>query len=628
MSEISTPWGPTGYLVYKRTYARELLGRTEEFKETIYKRIIPAAQEQLGVGFTLDEATRLGKYLEELKGSVAGRFWWQLGTKTVKDFGLLSLQNCAVVPINEPIRPFTWAMDALMLGCGVGFNIQREYVYELPRAKNATIIRKDTNDADFIIPDSREGWVELLRRTLEAHFITGKGFSYSAVCVRGAGLPIKGFGGVSSGPEPLCGGINKISDILNSRAGKKVRSIDCLDIMNLLGEIIVSGNVRRSAQIAIGDMDDELFLNAKRWDLGNIPNHRAMSNNSVVCNDMSKLPEAFWEGYKGNGEPYGLINLNLARTVGRLGDTRYQDLNIIGFNPCAEQSLEAYETCCLSEIFLPNISSLEELKDLSKLLYRINKHSLMLPCHLKETEEVVHKNMRMGIGVTGYLQATEEQRSWLNGTYDTLRQFDRDYSAAHGMPTSIKLTTVKPSGTLSLLAGVTPGCHPGYSMFYIRRIRIASNSPLVQTCRDHGYDVEYQQKFDGTLDYQTCVVSFPCRHPEGTVVAKDMTAIKQLEVVRRLQREWSDNSVSCTIYYRKEELPEIKEYLAANYNENFKTLSFLLHNEHGFIQAPLEEITEEKYNEMKARVKLITNLTDESISFDVDECLNGACPIR
>jgi hypothetical protein len=247
---------------------------------------------------------------------------------------------------------------------------------------------------------------------------------------------------------------------------------------------------------------------------------------------------------------------------------------------------------------------------------------------LKETEEVVHKNMRMGIGVTGYLQATEEQRSWLNATYNTLREFDNMYSAAHGFNPSIKLTTVKPSGTLSLLAGVTPGCHPGYSMFYIRRIRIASNSPLVQTCREHGYDVEYQQKFDGTLDYSTCVVSFPCRHPEGTTVAADMTAIDQLKVIERLQTEWSDNSVSCTVYYTKEELPSIIAYLGEKYNTTFKTLSFLLHSDHGFVQAPLEEITEEKYNEMKARVKLITNLTDESISFDVDECLNGACPIR
>ena len=109
--------------------------------------------------------------------------------------------------------------------------------------------------------------------------------------------------------------------------------------MNIIGSIVVAGNVRRSAQIAIGDMDDLQFLNAKRWDLGNIPSWRAMSNNSVVCNDISKLPEQFWDGYRGNGEPYGLINLGLARAVGRSGDTSYPDPEVAGFNPCAEQSL-------------------------------------------------------------------------------------------------------------------------------------------------------------------------------------------------------------------------------------------------------------------------------------------------
>ena len=176
--------------------------------------------------------------------------------------------------------------------------------------------------------------------------------------------------------------------------------------MNIIGYIVVAGNVRRSAQIAIGDYDDIQYLEAKRWDLG-IPNWRAMSNNSVVCNDISLLPEQFWEGYNGNGEPYGLINLKLSREIGRTGDTNYPDPDVAGYNPCAEQSLAPFETCCLAEIHLPNIESQEELIEVAIYLYRINKHSLALPCHAKETEDIVHKNMRMGIGITGYCMATE-----------------------------------------------------------------------------------------------------------------------------------------------------------------------------------------------------------------------------
>lgn len=634
MTDIKTPWGPVGYITYKRTYSRRVKDQdpnshTEEYIDSV-DRIIKACESQLKVGFTKDEEEKLKYYLLTLKGSVSGRFLWQLGTKTVKQLGLLSLQNCAFTVIDDPIRPFTWAMDALMLGSGVGYNLQREYVYELPKPKRIRIIRQDTKDADFIVPDSREGWVELLRKVLEAHYITGKGFSYSTVCIRGKGEPIKSFGGVASGPGELCWGMQEISKVLNNRAGKKVRPVDCLDIMNIIGAIVVAGNVRRSAQIAIGDMDDLQFLNAKRWDLGNIPNWRAMSNNSVVCNDISKLPEQFWQGYKGNGEPYGLININLSRAIGRIGETQYPDPDVGGFNPCAEQSLADKETCCLAEVFLPNIESKEELQEVVTYLYRINKHSLALDCHLPETQAIVHKNMRMGIGVTGYLQATDEQRSWLKDTYTYLRKYDIDYSKAHSWPTSIKLTTVKPSGTLSLLAGVTPGCHPGYSTYHIRRMRMASNIPLVNICRQHGYPVEFQKNFDGTEDKNTVVVSFPSKFPDHTKVAKDMTAIDQLEVIRELQTNWSDNSVSCTIYYKLEELDSVKEWLSKNYNDNLKSVSFLLHKDHGFIQAPLEEITEEQYKELSSKCKLIESIEtiDEQSILDSLECENGSCPVK
>lgn len=274
------------------------------------------------------------------------------------------------------------------------------------------------------------------------------------------------------------------------------------------------------------------------------------------------------------------------------------------------------------------VESYEELVDVAKLLYRVNKHSLRLPCHTsKETEEIVHKNMRMGIGITGYLQATDEQRGWLKSCYEELREFDKTYSAEKGWPVSIKLTTIKPSGTLSLLPGVTPGIHPGYAQYMVRRIRIASDHDLVDVCKEHGYPVEFQRNFDGGEDHSTVVVEFPFSYPEGTVLAKDVTAVGQLEWVKKAQQEWSDNSVSCTVYYRPEELDEIKAYLKKNYNKNFKTLSFLLHQGHGFDQAPFEEITEEEYNERVASSRLITTVA--SAEFDGEnECAGGMCPIK
>jgi len=587
----------------------------------------------LNVGFTAEEEERLTEYFLKLKCSVAGRFWWQLGTKTVDKLGLASLQNCAFTVVDHPVRPFCWAMDMLALGSGVGYNIQRQFVNKIPVVRDwfSAPTRVDHGGADFVIPDSREGWVKFLGKTLKSAFLsdsTSKGtFTYSTQVIRGKGSPIKGFGGVASGPEDLCWGIGKISEILEKRRGKRIRPIDALDIMNIIGHIIVAGNVRRSAQIAIGDPDDIEYLLAKRWDIGNIPSWRAMSNNSVACDDLRDLHDYFWHGYEGKGEPYGLINLRLSRRIGRLGEEEYPDPEVMGFNPCAEQSLAPYETCCLAEVFLPNVESKEEFLDILELLYRINKHSLTLPSHHPETEEIVHKNMRMGIGLTGILQATKEQNSWMDEGYNYLRDFDVRYSVRHGFNPSIKLTTVKPSGTLSLLPGVTPGIHPAYAQYMYRRIRIASNHPLTETCRKAGYPIEYVKNFDGSEDYNTVVVTFPFCYPEGTRLANDMSALDQLREIKRLQEKWSDNSVSCTVYYRKEEIPTIKDYLHKHYRNNYKSLSFLLHSDHGFLQAPYEEITKEQYEELVAKTTVIEQV-DEA-SFDAaDECASGACPIK
>lgn len=955
---INTPWGEIGYITYKRTYSRRLKSDkvdspTEEFLDTII-RVINACDRQLNVGFTPDEEYELAELMLKLRGSVAGRFLWQLGTKTVDKLGLPSLQNCAGVVVNEPIRPFTWAMDMLMLGSGVGYNIQKEHVYQLPKLTvgKKEINRIDSASADFIIPDTREGWVKLLGKVLKSHFYTGHGFTYSAQLIRSKGAAIKGFGGTSSGPDVLCQGISDINKILNKRAGKKLRPIDCLDIMNIIGSIVVSGNVRRSAQLAIGDYDDLDFIKAKRWDLGTIPNWRAMSNNSIVPPErFDDIPSDFWETYK-QGEPYGLINLDLSRKCGRIGEDQYPDENIIVYNPCvtgdteiltkngyqridtlvdipteiwngfewsevvpkitghnqhllkvtlsdgreltctdyhkwylstnytggsiekqtnelcigdklikhkfpvitdgeyvdpafaytqgfisadgqdgynftfvyepkfqcihrmdvhheskeyilhsgcrrkcvyhsksysdktfipfswdidgklnwlsgyfdgdgteliegglqaasidrnfllelqkmlstiginskivsgndagyrampdgsggykdyfcnttyricisavdmqrlkelgmkcerlsftktpnrdashfvkvikiedagfadcvycfneplrhygvfngiltgqcAEQSLENYESCCLAEVFLPNIETKDELFKVVTYLYRICKHSLAIPCSIKETEQIVHSNMRMGIGVTGVLQASEKQKSWLSDCYEHIREYDVVYSKQHNWPTSIKLTTCKPSGTLSLLAGVTPGIHPSPAgPYYIRRIRMSADSDLVNLCRQNGYFVEYARGFDGKNDVTTVVVEFPCKVPDNTPIGDSLGAIQHLELVKWLQTNWSDNSVSCTIYYKENELDEIKTWLSEHFNNSIKTVSFLLYHGHGFDQAPYETITKERYDGIVSKVTPITSGTFVDDNFDISDCETGVCPIK
>lgn len=638
-------WGfnGLGYIVYKRTYARlKDDNTTEEWHETV-ERCINGAQ-KIGAGYTREEAERIYDYVFNLKCNFAGRMLWQLGTSTVDRFGANSLLNCWATAMREP-KAFLFLFENLMLGGGVGYSIRREDVHELPKIKKGVnVVHEATKDADYIVPDKREGWVNLLSKVLDAFYVTGKSFSYSTILIRGYGEPIKGFGGKASGPQILIDGIDKITKIFQAREGKKLRSIDVLDICNIIGSIVVAGNVRRSAEIALGDPDDILYLRAKNWGSGNVPNWRAMSNNTIYADSFDHVLDEIWKnGYEinkdsgyANGEPYGFFNLPLSQKFGRIKDGPIsQNLlyptdidNCEMTNPCAEISLSNYECCNLCELYLNNITSKEELIDCAKLLYKTQKAIAALPFIHEETNRIVHKNMRLGLGVTGVCQSLDKL-DWLDDCYVALRKFDKEWSAKRGWSESIKLTTVKPSGTLSLLGGATPGVHPAFSKYYMRTVRMSSSDALVQTCKDMGYHVEFLVNFDGTENRDTVVVYFPCKTPEGSILTKDMDVIKQLDMVKKLQTIWSDNAVSVTAYYKPEELNDLKIWLKDNYEHNIKSVSFLLFKDHGFKQAPYQEIDEATYLSASSKVKpLIAISSNSNEMLDMAECSTGACPIR
>lgn len=625
------PWGfgGLGEVVYMRTYSRKIgnTGRNETWVETLV-RVINGAIE-IGVPFTQQEAEALFDHMFNLRCSVAGRSLWQLGTPLVQKFSGTSLNNCFFTNI-EKIEDFELLFDYLMLGGGVGFSVERSKIHDLPKVKHVEYISSErTHDADFIIPDSRQGWRELLHKVLESYFVTGKSFTYSTILVREFGAPVKTFGGTASGPGSLVDGIKDICNVFNERVGKKLRSIDVLDICNIIGRVVVSGSSRRSAQIAIGDPDDVLFLRAKNWSSGDVPGWRANSNNSIYADSYGEIMSELWKGYDGSGEPYGLVNRKLSRTYGRLGEKNV-DNSVEGFNPCAEIALGDGESCNLATIFLPNVDSLEQFKEISKLLYMIQKQVTRLSYPYEKTTNIVRKNSRLGQSVTGVLQCSEEKINWLSDVYSYLKDFDKKYSKEKNWTNSVRLTTVQPSGTLSLLAGVTPGVHPAFAQYYIRRVRFSSVDPLVHSCRKRGYKVVWDVGIDGREDHTKYVVEFPCKSPEGSVLAKNMSAIDQLEWVKKLQTIWADNAVSVTVYYRKEELLEIKKWLSENYDNNIKSVSFLLHVDHNFLLPPYEEITEDEYNKALSKldfsVAIQQPVSDEML--DLEDCSTGACPIR
>jgi ribonucleotide reductase alpha subunit len=619
-------WGYDGLgeLVFYRTYSRKRDdGMAETWVDTL-KRVIEGAQE-IGANYTQEEAERLFDHMFHFRALPGGRMLWQLGTDTVRYLGANSLLNCAFVDIRT-IDDFCFLFDSLMLGCGVGFSTTNYNSF--PTVKpNVTIEHIPAPDADFIVPDSREGWVKLLREVLFAFFYSGKSFTYSTILVRPKGTPIKRFGGVASGPEPLIYGMQQIAHLLQQRAGKKITSIDILDICNIIGSIVIAGNVRRSAEIALGFADDTDFLKAKRWDLGNIPNWRAFSNNTVICSDINELPDLFWEGYHGNGEPYGLYNPYAVQKYGRIGEEAFDPAT--GINPCGEIPLESYEFCNLSELFLPNFANRNQFFDALYLLYKLQKAVTQLPYTWERSQEVVHRNQRIGMSISGWMQCSPRRLEWIDKGYQYLRKLDATQPIA-----SIRLTTVKPSGTLSLLAGTTPGVHPAYAPFFLRRIAMEATNPLVEYAKKQGYDIEYRRNFDGTDDPTTVLVTIPCRAPKNAKVARDVSAIEQLEMVKMAATLWADNAVSVTVYYRDDELPAIRQWLRDHYHEAIKSVSFLRHSEHGFDQAPYEEIDEVTYmtmwNEIKQRRVANTDAEiayQDATVFD-NECAGGVCPIR
>ena len=623
------PWGfdGLGYVVYKRTYARvidEKENTTEEWWQTL-RRVVDGA-EAIGAGLTEDESERLFDYMFNLKASVGGRMLWQLGTPNNKRLGGDSLVNCWFVDVRKP-EDFSWMFERLMLGGGVGFSVTNPEALGVVR--QGTVQHLNEADADYIVPDKREGWSQAVLQALRA-YLGGVDdpthLTYNTSLIRPAGAPIRTFGGKASGPGILVEGIEKITAVLNGAVGRHLTSVEVLDIGNIIGSVVVAGNVRRSAEIALGRPDDIDYINAKRWDLGTIPMHRSMSNNSVVVESIDELPKEFWEGYNGNGEPYGMFNLGASRMFGRTSEVR-PDPSIVGTNPCAEIGLANRESCNLSEVFLSNVHSEAELVDVVKLVYKVQKAVAALPYVDRESDEITSQNMRLGLGLSGIAQAPE-QMAWVKRTYETLRAFDKEWSAANGWPESKRLTTVKPSGTLSLLAGVTPGIHPGFSKHHIRRVRMSVGDPLLQYCADRGYTVEWVKNLDGTVSDRTKLVEFPCTFPDDTLLAPYMSSIDQLRMQATIQAVWADNAVSVTIYIHPGELDDIKDYLRRNWHE-MKSVSFLPYAEHGFEQAPLEEITEERYHEMK---QLLVDLVDApqgglSELLD-DDCVNGACPIR
>jgi ribonucleoside-triphosphate reductase len=618
-------WSNLAAIVTRRTYARRDSGKLENWPEIIERTVMGNVK---GHEVPEQEIKDLLRFGNERKAIPAGRGLWFSGSPAHAAIGGVALNNCWY--LNSTYwENFVRAQDLLMLGGGVGMSVEHRFTSKLPKIKkDVQIVHKATRDADFIIPDSREGWCELTHRTLESYFVTGRSFSYSTYCLRGSGELIKGFGGLASGPMPLVQFIANLSTILSARAGNHIRPIDAADIITCTGEMVVSGNVRRSAIIILGDCWDKEYLKAKRWDLGLLPSYRSCANYSVVCDDYEDLHPLFWKTFE-QGEAFGIINRKAIQKFGRMGEAKPDTAE--GVNPCGEATLEPNEPCNLQEIALPNLESEEEFIRAAVLMHRYGKRVTMEKYHHEEIQEVIDRNRRIGTGITGCLASPLFTPTVLDRAYEAIQRENVKYSKELGIPKSIRTTVVKPSGTVSKVLDMDgyEGIHAAYSRYIIQRIRFAANDSLIPLLRAAGHHIEPVRKLDGTLDHGTLVVDFYVKAPKGSPVAdEDWDTWKQLDVYRLAQKHWSDQSVSVSVYYNKEEIGKIKDWVRDNLKET-KSISFLCHNDHGFLQAPKEKITKEQFEQLSEKIKLIdVDGIDEGDGLDGLECEGGICPVK
>jgi adenosylcobalamin-dependent ribonucleoside-triphosphate reductase len=532
-----------------------------------------------------------------LKWTPPGRGLWVMGTPLVNEQrNSAALQNCAFVSTGsmtktDPAKPFAFMMEASMLGVGVGFDDKG--------ADKDFNIYEPQGEYEYIIPDTREGWVESTSALINSYLRPEAKlpqFDYSQI--RPAGEPIKIFGGTAAGPDPLIKLHDHIRKMFSNRTGEKLTRRDIADIGNMIGVCVVSGNVRRSAELLMGRLDDEEFLNLKNYEkYPERMSHGWMSNNSVEVSVGQNL-DPIVEGIARNGEP-GVIWMDVTRKYGRLVDpANNKDWRAAGYNPCAEQSLESYECCTLVETYLNRHSDLEDFKRTLKFAYLYAKTVTLLPTHWEETNAIMQRNRRIGTSMSGVANFADNRglpvlREWMDEGYKVIQSYDKSYSEWLGIRESIKTTTIKPSGTVSILAGESPGVHwtVGGKFFY-RTIRFSNSDPMLPLFKMANYKVEPANESPET----TSVVYFPIKS-DAKRSEKEVSIYEKMALAATAQRYWSDNSVSVTVSFDPDKESTAIGTALHMYDGQLKTVSFLPMMSGVYPQMPYTQIDEKVYEE-------------------------------
>lgn len=658
-------------LVYYRTYSRWLPeeGRRETWKETCAR----AVEYNCSLAPTSTyEAQRLFDNMFNLKQFISGRSLWIGGSEASKKTKLANF-NCSFVVIDS-IKSLCDLFYLLMVGTGVGVRILPSDVNELPRFRQNVILHHQYNkhstkqkgrentyvetDGDMCIihiGDSKEGWVDALKAYLlclvEPDAPSHVMLDYTEIRVKGATL--SKFGGTASGYESIMDMFTKIHEVI--QRGKysslpvngKLRPIHCLDICNLIGQNVVVGGVRRTAEIAIIDPHDEECVHAK----DNIQpgmEHRYMSNNSIFQEEKpsrEKIHELF-NSIRTSGEP-GIINV---------AEAKRRRADFAGLNPCAEIILPPNAVCNLTTVNMVAFADeqgdvdWDSLEEAFVLSARAGYRMTCVDLELEGWNVAHHRDRLTGCSMTGWQDFIAKMSNntfvraggkagilkWLR---NVIHEAGEDIASELKTPVPLLMTALKPEGSLSLVAnGVSPGVHWQHSPYFIRRIRVNAHDPLALTAKELGWQIhpEVGQDMETAT---TLVIDFPVHSP-SEVTKADIPAVEQLKEYILFQKFYTDMNTSNTITVKPDEWEEVEDFVY-NHWDDMLGVTFLELNSTYYPLMPYEECTKEEYEELKSKMKPFDpdllnamelssrNMGKEfEILDDRAECSQGVCPIR
>lgn len=621
------------YIAQSR-YARWLdnEGRKEEWGETVNRYTKFWIDREL---ITEEEGNQLGKSIENLEVMPSMRCLLTAGAALERDN--VAGFNCSYLPMDNP-RAFDELMYILLCGTGVGFSVERQYIQKLPE------VAEEFHDTEttILVPDSKVGWAKSFRQLVSLLY-AGEVPNWDTSRVRGAGEPLKTFGGRASGPQPLEDLFRFTIEIFKGAQGRRLSSLEVHDLCCKIAEVIVVGGVRRSALISLSNPSDGRLRSAKsgQWWLDN--NQRRLANNSACYTERPEFDfflDEMRSLYESKSGERGFFSRVAAQKVaGKSGrrDTEWE----FGTNPCSEIILRPNQFCNLTEVVVRAEDTLAQLKEkvkkatiLGTLQATLTDFRYLRSIWKRNTEE----EALLGVSFTGIMDhpvmsGMDDQQGklerWLKQLKEVAIETNKEWAERLGINQAAAITCVKPSGTVSQLVNSASGIHPRFSGHYIRRVRNDIKDPITTYMQEAGFPGNID-----SYDPSNWVFEFPIESPEDAVVVEQVGALEQLRLWKIYQDHWCEHKPSITVYYTDDEFLPVMAWVWENF-DSMSGISLLPHSDHSYIQAPYEQITKEEYERLESEMPdfICTEAAkyesgiDSTTGMQELACVGGACEL-